>query len=370
MKKIRILSVLNNLNKCDGISSYLMNYYTKFDEEKIHMDFVVVSDNIDDENKKIIESKGGTIFYIKSPSLKSMLKDIKNIKKFLKEKVNEYDIIHSHVINSGYFFLKYAKKYGIKCRILHSHNTTLGSEQIIKKIRNIIMAQKTVSLTTNWFACSKEAGKYLFKEKKFDVIHNAINVQEYVYNEEIREKYRKDLGIEENIVLLHVGRFDTQKNHMFLLETFKQVVEINSKYKLLLVGNGVLEKEIKSKIKELKLEDSVIILGVRNDVKNILSAADIFVLPSLFEGLPVVAIEAQASGIKCILADTITDETKILENLEFVKLEKEVWKNSILNVKVFDRANRFKEIKDAGYYIDNEYERLQNIYSNILENLE
>lgn len=370
MKKIKILTVLNNLSKCDGISSYVMNYYNKFDLSKIHMDFVVVSDNVDDEYRSIIESKGGTIFYIKTPSLKSMIKDTNNIKNFLKEKSSEYDIIHSHVINSGYFFLKYAKKYGMKCRILHSHNTTLGSEQFIKKIRNVIMAKSTVSLTTHRFACSKEAGKYLFGDKDFDVIHNAIDVQAYIYNEKIRDEYRKELCLEDNIALLHVGRLDTQKNHMFLLETFKKVLEVNSKYKLILVGTGSLEQEIKNRIKELDIEDSVIMLGVRNDVKNILSSCDIFVLPSLFEGLPVVAVEAQSSDIKCILADTITDETKILSDLEFVKLDQEAWKNAILNTKLDSRIDRFEEIKNAGYYIDNEFERLQNIYSNIVENLE
>lgn len=369
MKKIRILTVLNNLNKCDGISSYVMNYYNKFDLEKIHMDFVVVSNKIDEEYRKIIESKGGTIFYIKKPLLKSMLKDVKTIKVFLNIMSNEYDIIHSHVINSGYLFLKYAKKYGIKCRILHSHNTTLGSDKILKNIRNTIIARKVVSLSTDRFACSKEAGKYLFGNSDFKVIHNAIDVQKYVYNQESRDEYRKKLGVQDNIVLLHVGRLDTQKNHMFLLDVFKEVVEVNPKYKLVLVGTGNLEQQIKNKIKELNIEKSVIMLGVRNDVNNILSASDIFLLPSLFEGLPVVAIEAQTSDIKCILANTITVETKILPNLEFVKLDKFAWKNTILNTKIEKRKNNSVEIKNAGYYINSEFERLQNIYSSILENL-
>lgn len=370
MEKIKILTVLNNLNKCDGIASYIMNYYSKFDLSKIYMDFVVLSNNVDDKYRNIIESKGGNIFYINTPSTKSMLSDINNIKEFMKEKSNEYDIIHSHVINSGYFFLKYAKKYGIKCRILHSHNTTLGSNKFIKKVRNIIMAKLSVALTTNRFACSKEAGYYLFGNKDFEIIHNAINVQAYTYNEKVRNEYREKLGLKsDEIALLHVGRFDIQKNHIFLLETFKEILDKNMNYKLILIGTGNLQDKINSKIKELGIEKSVIMLGVRNDVNLILQACDIFLLPSLFEGLPVVAIEAQTADLTCILSDKITTETKILPDIKFCKLEKENWKNIILDTKLRKRHDNFETIKDAGYSIENEFKRLQDIYYKIVVNL-
>lgn len=369
MEKIRILTVLDNLRRCDGIASYVMNYYRKFDKTKVYMDFVVINTDVDNEYERDITDSGSKIFYINSPKKIGTLKYIKEVKDFFMKNASNYNIIHSHVINLGYFFLKFAKKYGVKTRILHSHNTTLGSNNFLKKARNKIFANLACLLSTNRFACSTAAGKYLFKKRDFIVIHNAIETNEYKFNEDIREKYREELNLCNNIVMLHVGRFDIQKNHMFLLETLKKIIEVDIRYKLLLVGTGILEEDIKKKIDELDLNEHVLMLGKRTDVGNILSASDIFLLPSLFEGLPVVGVEAQNSDIYCIFSDKITDEVKIIEKTEFIKLDSNEWKDKILTIDTDKkRKERYEEIKMSGYDINNEVLNLQEIYRNIISN--
>lgn len=367
MEKIRILTVVDNISKCDGIASYVMNYYRKFNRLKIYMDFVVVSKNIDDEYKKTIIDMGSKIFYINSPKSVGITKYIKEVKEFLEENAINYDIIHSHVINIGYFFLKYAKKYGIKTRVLHSHNTTLGSNNPVKKIRNKIFANLACKLSTNRFACSTTAGKYLFKNKNFIVIHNAIEPEDYKFNEKTRKEYRDELGINDDIVMIHIGRFDIQKNHIFLLETLKKINEVDKRYKLILIGTGILEEDIKRKIDELNLSEHVLMLGKRSDVGNILCASDIFLLPSLFEGLGIVAIEAQNSDIYCILSDRVPNEVKIIEKVDFLSLDSDKWKNRILNIDLEKiRNDRMKDIRNSGYDINVEVLNLQKIYSSII----
>lgn len=369
MEKIRILTVLDNLSKCDGIASYVMNYYSKFDKSKIYMDFVVANDDVDEEYKKTIFEMGSKIFYINSPKCIGILEYVNEVKAFFKENSNNYDIIHSHVINLGYFFLKYAKKYGIKTRILHSHNTTLGSNELFKKVRNKIFAYISCKLSTNRFACSAAAGKYLFKNRNFIVIHNAIKPEDYRFNPEIRKKYRNELGINDNIVMVHVGRFDIQKNHMFLIQILNEITQVDKRYKLLLVGTGILEEDIKRKIDELDLNEYVLMLGKRSDVGNILSAGDIFLLPSLFEGLPVVGVEAQCSDIHCIFSDKITNEVKITNKADFLSLNSYEWKNKILSIDVNDERKEIcEDIKKLGYDINTEVLNLQEIYNMVISN--
>ncbi len=192
------------------------------------------------------------------------------------------------------------------------------------------------------FACSTEAGIYLFgKKRKFEFIPNAIDLEKFEYNEQTRKEIRKELDLEGKLVIGNVGRFNLQKNHSFLLDIFNEIVKKNKDSILLLIGTGELEENIKQKIKELKLEKRVKLLGVRKDVNKLYQAMDIFLMPSLFEGLPLTGVEAQASKLKCYFADTITKEVIISNNVKFLslKLTPEQWADKIVQDAKYERNN-------------------------------
>ena len=365
MKKIKILMILDNLNKCDGIASYVMNYYKNINLNEFQIDFLISkSDNgVNDDYKKIIEKNGGKIILKHNIKNTNIIKEIKTIKKLFKE--NNYDIVHSHIINMGYFYLKYAKKNGIKIRILHSHTTFLWSKNIFTHIRNTVFTKLAIRNANYYFACSELAGKFLFKRKRFTLIKNAIDVEQYQFNEETRKIYREKLNFKNEIVYGHIGRFNVQKNHEFLLKVFEELYNNDDNSRLILVGKGELENEITEKIKERDLEKVVTILGERDDVSKILQAMDVFLLPSLFEGLPIVGIEAQAAGLPCYFSQNITQEAKILETTKFIEIkDSKEWKNLIFNDKVEQciRDNKERDIIKAGYEIKSATKKLEKIY--------
>jgi len=207
----------------------------------------------------------------------------------------------------------------------------------------------------NYFACSRNAGKWLFGKRvsnlnELVVLNNAVNVDEFKYDVEIRKKVRKELGIGNELVIGHIGRFNKQKNHNFLIDIFKAVSEVNPDAILLLAGDGDLRRKIEKKVSRLGLKSKVKFLGVRNDINSIMQAMDLFLLPSLFEGLPVVLIEAQAAGLKCIVADTITRESDITSRVEFLRLNDtpEKWANQVLS-STYEHADTEKLISMNGY---------------------
>ena len=364
----KVLMVVSDLLKCNGISSYVMNYFNQIDSKDVAIDFVVTSNKIDEIYKRDILNKKRNIYLIDYDANISLFKNVKKIKKFMRENSFKYDIIHSHLINKGYFYLKYAKKYGIHVRILHSHNTVLGDDKFIRKIVNEIFKKLAILNANTYFACSNLAGKYLFNRKKFEVINNAIDINKFIYNENWRNEYRKSLKIENKFVIGQVGRLSIQKNHLFFAEVMKKIIDKNKKIIWLIVGDGDLEFKIKDKVEELDIKDNVIFLGTKNDVNKLYSAIDLFVLPSLYEGLPVVAVEAQASGVKCILSDTITQEVNISKNVSFVPLNEKKWVETISSYKNENKRFVFEKEKFLKYNIYTESEVLKNKYISLIKN--
>ena len=230
----------------------------------------------------------------------------------------------------GFINFIIAKKNGIKVRIAHSHNSS--TDQTLKgRVKRIMMLPYKYLSTIN-FACSTEAGKYLYGNKKFDFIPNSIDTYRFKYSENSRTEIRKKYNISPSTVLIgHIGRFNIQKNHMFLLDFFEQVVEKNNNIKLMLVGDGELKTSIQRSIKEKKLEDKVVLTGVVNNTWKYYSAFDIFVLPSLFEGLPVAGVEAQCSGTYCLFADNITREVNVTDLVNNLDLIESIWVDKIAN---------------------------------------
>ena len=358
MEPIRVLQVVPNMNS-GGLENLIMNIYRNIDRSKVQFDFIVHYEKrgfFDDE----IESLGGKIYRFSVREDNNIIKYVKDLNLFFKNHP-EYRVVHGHMASLGFIYLGIAKKYKVPVRIAHSHGTSH-----LRTIKGYIkfFTFKLVKYESNVnFACSTEAGKYLFGNKrKFEFIPNAIDMDKFEYDEEIRKEYRHKLDLDGKLVLGHVGRFNLQKNHNFLLDIYSEIVKQNSNTILLLIGNGELEDEIKSKISKLNLEKHVKLLGIRKDVNKIYQAMDIFLMPSLFEGLPLTGIEAQASRLKCFFADTITREVIITDNTEFLPLNisAKEWADKIMKNSLYDRKS--VKIINQDFNIKNIYKKMQNRY--------
>lgn len=358
----RILYVNGGLMNRGGIESYMINYYRHFDRNKIQIDFVVHDAGGYGYYDNEIKQLGGRIFVVPQKSKHPFIYAAKLKEIFNK---NNYKIIHTHMDAMGAWVLKVAKECGIPVRIAHSHNTRHLTTNPIK-LFFLEKARKSINLyATHRMACSKAAGEWLFGEESFKVIHNAIDINKFIYNHEIRERVRSYWGIGENDFLIgHVGRFDTQKNHKFLIDVFRQVHSAYPQCKLMLIGEGRLMQKIKDKVVHLNLKDSVFFTGSRNDVNLFYNAFDLFVLPSIFEGLGIVAIEAEVNGCKCCLSETITKEVSICNQTSFIPLKKDMWVDKIIDAATSEELRRASLIDpyQCGYNINIEAEKLQNIY--------
>lgn len=320
-----------------GVESVIMNYYRHLDRSKVQFDFICDEDSTRipyDEIKKL----GGRVFLV--PKYQNLPKYLKVLEKLFKE--NQYRIVHSNINTLSVFPLYAAKKAGVPIRISHSHSTSNPKEWKRNLIKNILRPFSK-RYATDYFACSEVAGRYLFGNKSFDrgkvkIIHNAIDVEKFKFDEVARKKLRKEFGIKDStIVIGHVGRFVQQKNHTFLVDVFKEYHKKNPDSKLLLVGSGPLEDEIKKKVEKLGLKNSVLFLGQRDDINKLYSAMDVFCLPSLYEGLPVVGVEAQAAGLPCVFSDKITNDTVITKDTTLSKLELKKWLIILNNIELESR---------------------------------
>lgn len=358
MKKANVLCIVPSLSKCNGVASYAMNYFRNM--KNIKMDFIISNLPTKSEYFEEIISNEGEIFDLSKANCKNFFEYIIKIKNFFKINSKKYDIVHCHVANSGFFFLYYAKKYGIKVRILHSHATITG-ETFLKKIRNDILLGFSKLNANKYFACSNAAGISMFKEKKFDIIKNAISSEIYEFNEIYKKELKQKYNIKDEFVLGCIGRLCAQKNQMFLLESFHKIKN-KDKYKLFLVGSGPMENEVKEKIKQLNLEKYVIMTGVVQDTYKFYSFFDLLVMPSIYEGLPVVGIEAQCNGVPILFSNEITEETKINENVEFLPISNmDLWVEKIENIKLC-RDNKTNYFKNSNYNIIHEALKLENKY--------
>ena len=304
-----------------GVESVIMNYYRHLDHSKVQFDFICDEDSTRipyDEIKKL----GGRVFLV--PKYQNLSKYLKALEKLFKE--NQYRIVHSNINTLSVFPLYAAKKAGVPIRISHSHSTSNPKEWKRNLIKNILRPFSK-RYATDYFACSEVAGRYLFGNKAFDrgevkIIHNAIDVEKFKFDEVARKKLRKEFGIKDSTVVIgHVGRFVQQKNHTFLVDVFNEYHKKNLDSKLLLVGSGPLEDEIKKKVERLGFKDSVLFLGQRDDINKLYSVMDIFCLPSLYEGLPVVGVEAQAAGLPTIFSNRISEEVIVSSYAKIVSIQ-------------------------------------------------
>lgn len=363
-KKIKILHVIGSL-KIGGAENIAMNFIRKIDRNKFQCDYLVFGNDKGEYEEEAI-SLGANVIHINSPK-NNYLKYIIDIKDILKK--GRYDVIHSHMLLNNGLILKIAKYVGIKKRISHSHSTNSGrKENLVTSIYSNIMKKMILKNSTDFIACGKDAGEYLYGIKKFKqdgiTINNGIDTEKYRYNENIREHIRKKLNLENNIVVGHIGRFVDTKNHDFLLDVFH---EFNKKYensRLLLIGDGELRGQIESKIQKLNLEGKVIITGMITDVYNVQQAIDIIVFPSKYEGFPVSIIEAQASGIPCVISSSVTDQVKIIDNIKFININEplDIWVDNISSFIDIKRKDTSKELILNGFDINSSIKIMEKIY--------
>ena len=373
MKKEEPIRVAHIIGKWlgGGVESVVMNYYRHIDRSKIQFDFLCDEDSTNIPYEEI-EQLGGRVILI--PPYQKVLKYQKELIRIFKE--NNYKIVHSHINTLSVFPLRAAKKAGVKVRIAHSHSTTNKKEWKKNLLKQVLRPFSKV-YATNYMCCSELAGRWLFGDKAYDsgqvyLLNNAIDLDKFKYNEKLRKEKRKELGISDNtLVIGHIGRFVGQKNHDYLIDIFNEVHKKNPNSLLLLVGQGPLKEEIENKVKELKLNDSVRFLGQRNDANELYQVFDVFCLPSLYEGLPVVGVEAQASGLLCILSNAMTKETKVLDITKFMSLNNppKEWADSILDdVKKYKRVDISKEMTSKNFNIKEEAKKLEKYYLNLYNN--
>ena len=345
-----------------------MNYYRNIDKDKIQFHFLCDEDSTNIPYEEI-EKMGGKVIII--PPYQRLFEYQKELYRIFKE--NNYKIVHSHISTLSVFPLRIAKKAGVPIRIAHSHSTSNKKEWKRNLIKNILRPFSKL-YANQFFACSELSGRWLFGEKAFKngkikIINNAIDLEKFKFNKEKRNEIRKKLKIDENIILVgHIGRFVTQKNHEFLIDVFNEIHRRKQNSKLILIGQGNLKEKIIEKIKYLGLQDYVIFTGQTTNVSDYYNAMDIFVLPSLYEGLPVVGIEAQANGLLCEFSTDMTKETKVLNTTKFISLKEtpENWANTILeDYKNFKRLDSFDEMTKKNFNIKEEAKKLEEYYINL-----
>lgn len=367
---IRVLQVFAQMNR-GGAETMIMNLYRNIDRARIQFDFIVHTEEkcaFDDE----ILLLGGNIYRVPRYTGKNhfIYKDV--WREFFIQHP-EYKIIHGHVRSTASIYLRIAKKYGLTT-IAHSHSISSRGNFISRIIKNILQRQIR-HIADNFLACSEEAGKWLFgkniiNKNSFHVAKNAIDTELYKYDEHIRDEIRVQLNIDDKFVIGHIGNFSYAKNHKFLIDVFNKVINVNNKTLLLLIGDGELRKAIEKKVNAMGLTKNVIFMGMRSDVPELLQAMDVILFPSLYEGLPVTLIEAQASGLKCIVSDTITDEVKITDNVEFNSLDQlpEYWAKQVLKYAGgYERKNTYKEICDAGYDVKENAKWMKSFYMHCMQ---
>lgn len=369
-KPVRVLQVFAQMNR-GGAETMIMNLYRNIDRSKIQFDFVVHTNEkcaFDDE----IIALGGIIHRVPRYTGFNHFHYIKEWSNFFKQN-SDYKIVHGHVRSTASLYLAVAKKNSI-LTIAHSHSSSYeaGVSGFVKKI----MQFPIKNIAHYLFACSISAGEWLFgqvacQKDNFFVLNNSINIQNFSFNSSIRNDTRKAMGLADKYVIGNVSRFSTPKNHKFLVNIFREISREIDNAVLLLVGDGELREEISRQVNDLGLKEKVIFAGIHSDVSNHLNAMDLFVFPSLYEGLGIAIIEAQAAGLPCIISDTIPREVLLTDLIYSLPLDNsEAWVKQIVycsEIKNNQRSTGYAaQVKAKGYDIIGTARWLEKFYLNII----
>lgn len=361
-KPIRVLMLLPNLRVSNGVTSYAMNYFRALNHDKVHMDFAVYK-KWENPYEEEINALGSKVYLL--PPVKKLHEHMKVCKALLSN--GKYDVIHDNSLLVTYPIMRAAKKI-VPVRILHSHNSKLGETEKKEK-RNALFLPLLLRQANAYAACSDLAAKAMFGEHNYELIPNFIDPKLYRFDESIRQSVRHEMRADGKKIISTVGRVAQQKNPFFALDVFDLVAEKIPEAEYWWIGSGTLDKEVSKYAAGLKHGNRVKLLGSRNDMNDLYQAIDLFFLPSLFEGLPVTGVEAQAMGLPCVISDTVTKEVAYTDLVEFVSLSKnkEEWADIICRKmeRIQDRSGRKEELlrshfssANAGIFLENYYRGL------------
>lgn len=367
---IRVLHVVSSLNINAGMMSVIMNYYRNIDRAEIQFDFWYFEE-MKETHQFEINELGGRTFFMPFRTFKSS--DQKEIRSFFQAHKGEYTAVHCHPIWASFIVAREAKRSGINHIIQHVHSTKFSEKPTSEK-RNRILMKFIKWFATDYVACNQEAkylfGKQLAESGRVGIISNAIDVEKYKYDEDERERIREELLISEDaFVVGTIGRLSVEKNQLFIVDVFNELLKIHPNSRLIIVGDGRMRGEIERRIVELGIQSKTIMTGRRRDVQALLSAFDLFLMPSLFEGTPVSALEARSSGLPCLMSDTITKSIN-MSKMEYYSLNNSAsnWAEETLSLSdqwgLLDRYD-YNVVTKHGFDIKMESKKLQNYYSKL-----
>lgn len=358
---IRVLQCVNNMHRA-GLETMLMNYYRYMDRTQIQFDFLTHRPDRADYDDEI-ERLGGRVYYAPRLYPHHYAAYFSFMTKFFQEHP-EYKIMHSHIDAMSYLPLLAGKRAGVPIRIAHSHSTSIDKD--LKYPLKLLFKNRMLTAANQCAACGAEAGQFLFDGHEFELIPNAIDAPRFRYDARIRAEMRQSMGLDDKLVLGHVGRFCYPKNHEFLIEIFREVLRRRSNAVLLLVGTGEKEEKIREITAAYSMTEAVRFLGSQADVSPFYQAMDVFVMPSRFEGVPLTGVEAQYALLPCVFSDRVPTEGAFTERCSFVPLEKSAgeWAEQILSVVASER--QALQITDNRYDIHQASQLLADYYRRLL----
>lgn len=367
-KPIRILQVFTTLNR-GGAEVNMMNYLRNMDCSKFQMDFLLHRSERGAFEEEVKEY-GCQVFHV--PALHPLKLNAyrKEVQSFFQEH-SDYDIVHGQTSEIGAIIYEEAEKQKIPVIIAHAHLAKMNWD--VKSPFRLVWRRLTRQFADTYFTCSQDAAVWLFGKKgakRAWQMNNAIDTEIFRYNPAVRENIRRQLDLKTELCFLCVARFQKQKNHLFLLDVFSQIIKLQPDTKLFLVGDGELQSAIEMKIDDLNLQNSVLLLGLRSDVNVLMQAMDVFLMPSLFEGLPVSLVEAQASGLHCVISDTISEESILIDDLVrmiSLKDSPKKWAEEIIAFSDYERKDTSPLILEKGYDIRENAKRLEQKYVELLQ---
>lgn len=374
-KPQRILYVMPSPLRRAGTETYAMNYYRHFDRSKIQIDFLVHGFEKGDFDSEV-DDLGGGLYQVHKRGLR-VTRNIGELRKFFA--TNHYDLVHVHMDAGNYLVLKIAREAGVPIRISHSHNTDFQTDNALKLAWDRYQQKRIPQEATHLFACSKAAAEWLYGAERLSEVHivpNAIDLTKFAYNVRKRWAIRNKIGIAEDAIAIgHVGRFSYQKNHEFLIDVFTELLGRNMGYELVLIGDGENQTRIRELAEGRGIAEHVVMVGAVDNAADYYSALDIFALPSHFEGLPVVGVEAQANGLPCLFSDKITTEVNFTGDVEFLPIEGDAavktWANVIKALGMPLRNTGASDLlRAAGYDIEESARMLEETYRCLLASIQ
>ncbi|MBR2674012.1 MAG: glycosyltransferase family 1 protein [Mogibacterium sp.] len=354
---MRVLQVVTDMNR-GGLETMLMNYYRHIDRENIQFDFLTHRP-YEGEYGSEIGKLGGTVYHL--PRLNPFSPGYRRALNAFFAGHKEYRIVHVHQDCMSSVILKYAKKNGVPVRIAHSH--TSDQEDNYKYPIKLYYRRQIPRYATELAACSRKAGDWMFGGAEYILVNNAIDAEKFEFDIKTRDKIRKEYGFDDELVLGHVGSFSKAKNHDFLIDVFQKANK-RLPARLMLIGEGALKDIIEAKAHSLGLSDRIVFAGKRDDVAELMQAMDIFAFPSLFEGLPLSLVEAQAAGLPCYVSEAVSDESSVSDIVKRLPLSAgaETWAEVIYRTDISKRRQMSDEIRRAGYDIKENARKLEEFY--------